>query len=58
MPLDHHIQMEQTRGGIQLALEQQRGDNALAVAKESRACSDAGEVDQGQPGPDRESIEL
>jgi hypothetical protein len=35
LPLDHHIQMEQTRGGIQLALEQQRGDNALAVAKES-----------------------
>lgn len=35
LPLDHHIQMENTRGGIQLALEQQRGENALAVAKEA-----------------------
>jgi hypothetical protein len=35
LPLDHHIQMEQTRGGIQLALEQQRGDNAVKVAEVS-----------------------
>jgi hypothetical protein len=34
LPLDHHVQMEQVRGQAQLALEQQRGANALAVAKE------------------------
>lgn len=35
LPLDHHIQMEQVKGAAQLALEQTRGANALAVAKES-----------------------
>jgi len=35
LPLDHHIQMEQVRGQAQLALEQQRGANALQVAKEA-----------------------
>ena len=35
LPLDHHVQMEQVRGAAQLALEQQRGENAIAVAKET-----------------------
>jgi hypothetical protein len=35
MPLDHHLQMETLRGQTQLALEQQRGDNALKVAQEA-----------------------
>jgi hypothetical protein len=35
LPLDHHLQMEQTRGQNAVALEALRGQNALAVAKES-----------------------
>ena len=35
LPLDHHLQMAQTQAEGQIALEQVRGQNALAVAKES-----------------------
>lgn len=35
LPLDHHIQLAQTQAQGQIALEQVRGANALAVAKEA-----------------------
>lgn len=35
LPLDHHLQMEQQRGVNALALEQTRGENMVAAAKEA-----------------------
>ena len=35
LPLDHHLQMENLRGQNAVALEQARGANQLAVAKEA-----------------------